>query len=92
VVLAESFARIHWRNLANMGVLPLTVEDADAFERGDRLELSGLRGALSSGDTEIDVRVSGERTITARCELSPRQREMVLAGGLVSWQRQQVGG
>jgi aconitate hydratase len=27
VVLAEAFARIHWQNLANFGVLPLTFED-----------------------------------------------------------------
>ena len=48
-VLAKSFARIHWQNLANFGVLPLEFADpadADRVSRDDVLGFTGLRGTL----------------------------------------------
>src|SRR5699024_3890356 len=52
VVVAQSFARIHWQNLANFGVLPLDFLDPDGDERIDRvaaLHFTGLRAALQFG-------------------------------------------
>src|SRR5699024_5373701 len=46
VALVKDFARIHWQNLVNFGVLPLTFvheEDYGLLEQGDVLEITNLR-------------------------------------------------
>lgn len=90
VVLAVSFARIHWQNLANFGVLALEFADAadhDRIQQGDVLLLSGLRDALETGK-EIRVRnESRDQDYAVRHTLSTRQVEMLLAGGLIPWLR-----
>ncbi|MDN6411696.1 MAG: aconitate hydratase [Yaniella sp.] len=84
VVIAKSFARIHWQNLANFGVLPLEFahpEDYDRIGRDDVIELSGLRDALQQGNT-VTAELEGE-PLELRHRLSDRQVEMVLAGGRI---------
>ncbi|OPF83128.1 aconitate hydratase [Streptomyces antioxidans] len=87
-VIATSYARIHWQNLVNFGVLPLEFEDPadyDRIGRDDRLRLSGLRGALAP-DGEPRLRVHNttrDEEYTVRHRLSPRQRAAVLAGGVI---------
>jgi aconitate hydratase len=89
VVLASSFGRIHMQNLANFGVLALVLEDGDDhIRRGDRLRLRHLRNALHRGEPPIVERVADQRRVRVRCELSQRQIEMVLAGGLFNWMRE----
>ncbi|GAA1182006.1 aconitate hydratase [Nesterenkonia xinjiangensis] len=92
VVMARSFARIHWQNLANFGVLALEC-DEDVYAtmaQGDRLRLRGLHEALRAGSEVPAAIVSGdgdsegERQITLRHRLSPRQVEMVLVGGRIA--------
>jgi aconitate hydratase len=91
-VLAVSFARIHWQNLANFGVLALEFADPDdhrRIEQDDVLVMAGIRNAISSG-TEITVRnATRDQEYTARHRLSDRQVAMLLAGGLLPWLRQQ---
>jgi aconitate hydratase len=91
MVLASSYARIHWQNLANFGVLPLEfVDEADAerIEAGDQLLVEGLHDALRDG-TEITVRDrTRDQSIRARHRLSPRQVAIVLAGGRIPRFRQ----
>jgi aconitate hydratase len=88
VVLAISFARIHWQNLANFGVLALEFEDASDHQRiqqGDVLSLEDIRDALTSG-TEIAVHnTTRNETYSVRHRLSVRQTGMLLAGGLIPW-------
>ncbi len=51
-MLAKSFARIHWQNLVNFGVLPLTFQDLadyDRLEMGDTVEITGVADALAAG-------------------------------------------
>jgi aconitate hydratase len=87
VVIAKSYARIHWQNLANFGILALEFldeADFDALEQGDMLEFRGLRGALQRSDPQIEVvNATRDTTITLRHRLSRRQAEMVLEGGLI---------
>lgn len=88
VVAARSFARIHWQNLVNFGVLPLTFADPadyDGLQQGDVLRLTGLREALRAGN-ELTANVGG-RGIRLRHELSPRQMDLLLAGGVINWLR-----
>jgi aconitate hydratase len=82
-VLARSFARIHRANLLNWGVLPLEfAESADyeAVAAGDGLRLSGVRAGLAAGELVVEHAPSGRR-IRARCVLTDREREILLAGG-----------
>ncbi|WP_350270546.1 aconitate hydratase [Brevibacterium sp. CBA3109] len=90
VVVAKSLARIHWQNLANFGVLALEFSDESDYEnlsQGDVLEFRGLRDELAEGNT-VSAKVGG-RTFEFRHTLSPRQVEMVLAGGRIAQRAQQ---
>jgi aconitate hydratase len=86
VVIAKSFARIHWQNLANFGVLALEFDnpaDYDDIDRDDVLRLGGLREAIDSADTLTVRNSTKDQTFTVRHRLSRRQVSDVLAGGLI---------
>lgn len=89
VLVAKSLARIHWQNLANFGVLALEFADEADYEnlsQGDVLEFRGLRDELADGET-VHAEVGG-RKFEFRHTLSPRQVEMVLAGGRIAQRAQ----
>jgi len=87
-VLAKSFARIHRANLINWGIVPLEFEDRGAYgsvERGDRLRIEGLRSRLAKGEA---LSVVNERTgarFMVRCPLTSRERDILVAGGLLAF-------
>ena len=86
-VIAKSFARIHWQNLANYGVLALEFEnpgDYDTIDQGDTLRIQHLRDALANKDTLQVDNLTKKSTFTVRHRLSPRQVQDVLAGGLIA--------
>jgi len=91
VMIAEAYARIHWQNLANFGVVPLHfVDPADRhdIDRDDVLRLAGLRTALERDRGELQVRnVTKDRDIRVTHELSPRQVERILAGGVIPFMK-----
>ncbi len=86
-VLAKSFARIHRANLINWGIVPLEFDspaDYDGIERDDVLDFEDLRDRLAAG---APVGVANQRTgarFRMRSLLSPRERDMLLAGGLLA--------
>ena len=90
IVIARQFARIHQGNLVNFGVLPLVFHDPadyDKIEQDDFIVVHGLRQALRDGNSlELEDRTRGFR-FRADHQLSPRQRDMVLAGGLIPLMR-----
>jgi len=89
-VLAKSFARIHQANLLNFGILPLTFADqADAAlcHQGDQLRITDIELALRSKSLLNIVNDTTGATFKARCELSSRQADIVLAGGLLNLAR-----
>jgi aconitate hydratase len=86
-VIAKSFARIHWQNLANYGVLALEFENPgeyDTIDQGDTLRIQQLRDALANKDTLQVDNLTKKSTFTVRHRLSPRQVQDVLAGGLIA--------
>ncbi|MGD8830627.1 MAG: aconitate hydratase [Pseudomonadales bacterium] len=90
LVIAESFARIHWQNLINFGVLPLELtdpQDARALEKGISISLEHLDDDLAPG-REITAR-HGDTEIRLRHRLSQRQVDVLRAGGLINWLREQ---
>jgi aconitate hydratase len=86
-VLAKSFARIHRANLINWGIAPLEFDDPadwEAIERGDRLVFDGLRDSLVAGDKVAVTDLRNAQRMRARCVLTPRERDILLAGGLLT--------
>jgi aconitate hydratase len=94
VVLAKGFGRIHAQNLVNFGVLPLLFAepgDYDTIALGDVIEIADLRRAVRGGpELTVYNRTKGWSQ-SARHTLSPRQVEVILAGGLVNWMRRRLG-
>ncbi|WP_022947288.1 aconitate hydratase [Methylohalobius crimeensis] len=92
-VIAKSFARIHRQNLSNFGILPLTLVDAEDWEKiaqGDVISIPDVRQVLRQGDrVEVINRTRDERYVTEH-RLSRRQVEMVLAGSLINLVRERV--
>ncbi|MFH7326580.1 aconitate hydratase [Desulfurivibrio sp. C05AmB] len=91
VKLVKSFARIHKANLINFGIIPLTFGDPADYERigqGDKVRIPGLREQIAAGAETLEVEV-GEQRIPVRLEVSPRHREILLAGGLLNWASRQ---
>jgi aconitate hydratase len=85
-VLAQGFARIHRRNLIAQGLVPLYI-DADVHDRlqvGDRLAIHGLKDAVTNGADEVEVQVESKEPFRARLDLSPRERQVVVAGGVLN--------
>lgn len=91
-VIAKSFARIHAANLVNFGVVPLVLvfgSDADRVAPGDRVRIADLRGALERGDDELTLEdATSDVRIRVRYDLTPRQRRILLDGGLLNHIRQ----
>jgi aconitate hydratase len=86
-VIAKSFARIHWQNLANFGVLPLRFADPGAWhqiEPDDVLALEGLRDWLKRGGRLTVENRSRGRRFDVEHDLSPRQIDAVRAGSLIN--------
>lgn len=88
MVIAKRFARIHWQNLVNFGVLPLTFLDAGVYDRlepGGTLSLVDLRQKLQGGNrVTVDCLECGF-SFEAEHQLSARQLEVMFAGGLINW-------
>ncbi|MGH9184083.1 MAG: aconitate hydratase [Acidimicrobiales bacterium] len=94
-VLAVSFARIHWQNLVNFGVLPLTFADpADygAVDQGDELHLPGVAERIRAGDELVVENRTSDRSFTVRHALSRRQVDVMLAGSLITLHRDRRAG
>ncbi|WP_213423963.1 aconitate hydratase [Bhargavaea massiliensis] len=91
VALAKDFARIHWQNLVNFGILPLTFanpDDYDSLEEGDVLQLTDLKETIPAvNEFYIGVKGTG-RKILVRHALSRRQVEVMLKGGMINWAKE----
>ncbi|MBM4054638.1 MAG: aconitate hydratase [Planctomycetes bacterium] len=91
VIIAKSFARIHWQNLCNFGILPLTFQnpgDWEKIEQGDELVISDVPGAIKKGkEVKVYNRKKGAICDTLHT-LSDRQIEMIIRGSLVNIIRQ----
>ena len=89
-VVAKSFARIHVANLINAGILPLTFENPQDYDRlnpGDSLEFTGIHAKLPTG--RLTAKIAGkDESVTFLCALTERQIDMLRAGGLLNYTRE----
>lgn len=85
-VVAKSFARIHKNNLINNGILPLVFEDPVDYDRivvGDDLKIDDAVDAIGTGHVTL-INVTKNESYPLSIEISERQREMLVAGGLIN--------
>ena len=90
-VVAKSFARIHCANLANAGILPFTFKneaDYDTIVQMDELELPNIRSAIANGGKVILRNKTKGTEIELEPVLTERQRDLVLAGGLLNYTKE----
>jgi len=86
-VLAQSFARIHKANLFNFGIVPLTIDEEtyEKIEQGDDIEIvDDAAEAVRSGQEEFTIRVNDDWEASGYLDASPREREILAAGGKLS--------
>jgi aconitate hydratase len=94
-VIAKSFARIHRRNLIAQGIVALTFADEsdyDEAEVGQTWTFPNLRSELREGAERISVKIedSGEELLLSH-DFSEHEREILVAGGLLSYLREEGG-
>lgn len=93
-VIAKSIERIHAANLVNFGIVPFyfaNESDYDALSQGGEIVIPGIRAALERGDDEVTAKIGG-KDIKLKTSLSGRQRDILLAGGLLPYTVQEKKG
>lgn len=85
-IFALSFARIHRSNLINNGILPLIIdqEGYDFFQTEDEYMLLDVKSAVENDQDVIVKNMNTNETITVGLKLSPREKTMILQGGLLN--------
>lgn len=86
-VIVKDYARIHWQNLINFGILPLQFAneaDYDKLNQEDVLTFTDLRNKFVQGD-ELSATLQDKTEIKLAHNLTPRQKEIILHGGLINY-------
>ena len=90
-VITKSFARIHCANLINAGILPLNFanpDDYDKITQGDELSLKGIKNAIINNEPATLVNLTTNEEYEIKYDLSQRQKDIVLAGGLLNYTKE----
>jgi len=89
-VIAKSFARIHAANLINAGILPLTFANGDDYElfaQDDDITIENIKAGMDLGQLIIVNKNTGKQ-VSVTCDLTLRQKEILLAGGLLNYTKE----
>jgi len=90
VLLAKGFSRIHRQNLINFGILPVTFQNPEDYDRilqGDTLEFIDLHKGLYEDHGIEVVNKTQKMTFIVQHRLSRHQADILLAGGLINLMR-----
>ena len=90
-VIVKSFARIHMANLINAGIVPLQFAneaDYDRIDQMDTIKIADIKGQIAKGENIVCENVTKGFTFEAKAEFSQRQKEMLYAGGLLNYTKQ----
>ncbi|MBU1626207.1 aconitate hydratase [bacterium] len=93
-VIAKSFARIHWANLVNFGILPLTFAnpaDYEKVEQGDIMRMENVIKTITNGDNLLIRNITKNTTFECTYSYTPRQKEILFAGGLLNYTKKHSG-
>ncbi len=91
-VITKSFARIHMANLINAGILPLTFKneaDYDMIEQGDELIIENVIEQIKAGNEIMVKNADKNCEFTTILSVSDRQKDMLYAGGLLNYTKEQ---
>lgn len=91
-VLAKSFARIHKANLINFGILPLTFENSADYEKlspNDHLRIKNIISLLKENKPLVIENLNKNEKTIVTYDLSERAKEIIIAGGLLNYTREQ---
>lgn len=87
-VVAKSFARLHKANLINSGIIPLTFqnpEDYDKIEKFDKVTLKDVKNAIENDKDITLVNETKGEEYTLVGGFSERQKNMLIFGGLLNY-------
>lgn len=87
-VIAKSFARIHYQNLINFGILPLVFSnpsDYNLIEKGDEVEIPKIKSSLKKGQDIQLINLTNNKEIILKHFLTDRQIKIMIAGGLLNF-------
>jgi aconitate hydratase len=93
-VIVKSFARIHFQNLANFGILPLMFvnpDEWDKIEQDDVIAITQVRSALQAGKQLTVNNETRNVTFEVKHLLTSRQIEIILEGSLINVVRKESG-
>ena len=86
-VIAKSFARIHAANLINAGIMPLTFENPEDYEKisqEDEIRISNVFDGMEKGKMILENITTGEK-ISLVCSFTERQKAILKDGGLLKY-------
>lgn len=92
-VITKSFARIHCANLINAGILPLNFKDEadyDKISQGDELSMPNIKNEILADKPVILQNLTTGESYELKYELSKRQKDIILAGGLLNYTRESL--
>ena len=87
-VLAKSIERIHKANLINFCVVPIEFDqpgDYDKISESDELTINDLTDAIKGSDRIVIKDETAGFEFEGKLDLSDRDREILLAGGLLNY-------
>ena len=91
-VIAKSYARIHRKNLINMGIMPFIFKsdgDYEQMNQGDRVEIKDILEGVEEGQLDVRITRAGSEagTLIALLPLLKKEREILRAGGALNFAR-----
>ncbi|WP_425058297.1 3-isopropylmalate dehydratase large subunit [Sporomusa carbonis] len=93
-VIAQSFARIHRANLINYGILPLLFAlpgDYGKVAQDDTLSIDNLLEQIKGNEFVRAFNATSGQELVLRLIATPREREIILAGGLLNFNMHRGG-
>ena len=93
-VIAKAIERIHKANLINFCIVPIEFDnpaDYDKISQDDTLEIPNLLEAVKDSDNVKIVNKTAGIEFKGILNLSPRDRDILLAGGLLAYTRKKTG-
>jgi len=88
LVIAKGIERIHRANLINFCIVPVVFSDPQAYQtiaQDDWITIKDLRKAIAEQDHVVIYHKEGRWELVGRLILSARERQILLAGGLLGY-------